>query len=101
MTRSTRTAPTAPTNLTAIDVEDFCGGTELRWNPSADDTDPPAAIEYEIFRNGAPFTLTPPGASFFGLYAPSGTSTCRVTLCRLNWQVNKLSRNASPKAADW
>src|SRR5687767_2327151 len=32
-----RTPPTAPTNLTAIDVGDFCGGTELRWNASSDD----------------------------------------------------------------
>ena len=73
-----RTPPTAPTNLIAIDVGDFCGGTELRWNASSDDTDPPSAIEYEVYRNGSLFSLTSPGIAFAGLYAPSGASTWTV-----------------------
>jgi chitodextrinase len=85
-----RTAPTAPTNLTAIDVQDFCGGTELRWNASSDDTDPPSAIEYEIYRNGALFTLTAPGNAFAFLYAPSGTST---------WTVVAVDRAGNSSAA--
>jgi chitinase len=34
------TAPTAPSNLTATDAQDFCGGTILGWTPSTDDVDP-------------------------------------------------------------
>jgi chitodextrinase len=85
-----RAAPTAPTNLTALDVGDFCGGTELRWNPSSDDTDPASAIEYEVYRNGTLFTLTAPGAAFAGLYAPSGTST---------WTVVAVDRAGNSSAA--
>jgi chitodextrinase len=84
------TPPTVPGNLTAIDARDFCGGTELRWNASTDDTDPPSAIEYEVFRNGALFTLTAPGNAFAGLYAPDGTST---------WTVVAVDRAGNSSAA--
>ena len=72
-----RMPPTAPANLTAIDVGDFCGGTELRWNASSDGTDPPSAIEYEIHRNGTLFAH-PAGDRLRRSHAPPGTSTWTV-----------------------
>jgi chitodextrinase len=45
------TPPSAPTNL---DVSDqYCGEVGVRWTASTDDQDPPEAIRYRLFINGA------------------------------------------------
>ena len=49
--------PSAPSNLTAEDLDDFCGSVILRWGQSTDNVDRQSEIEYEIFRNGVFFTL--------------------------------------------
>jgi hypothetical protein len=71
------TPPSAPSNLTAEDLDDFCGSVILRWDQSTDDVDSQPALEYEIYRNGAFFTLVT-GTGFAGLYVPDGTSTWTV-----------------------
>ena len=50
----------------------------LRWTPSTDDLDAPSAIEYELYRNGNFFQLTPPGTSAIGIYTQPGTQTWTV-----------------------
>jgi len=68
------TAPTAPTNLTAEDLDDFCGSVILRWGQSTDNADPQSAIEYEIYRNGV-FFLLATGTGIKGIYAGEGLAT--------------------------
>jgi hypothetical protein len=69
------TPPAAPTGLTVEDLDDNCGSLILRWTPSTDSSDDPSAIEYELYRNGGFFQLTPPGTSSIGIYSPPGTQT--------------------------
>jgi hypothetical protein len=45
---------------------------------SSDDTDPPSAIEYELYLNGRFWDLTPPGATWSGQYTQPGTNTWTV-----------------------
>jgi hypothetical protein len=70
--------PTAPTGLTVEDFNDNCGSLMLRWTPSTDAVDAQSQIEYELYRNGSFFQLTPPGTTEFGLYSPAGTQTWTV-----------------------
>ena len=70
--------PTAPTGLTVEDFNDNCGSLLLSWTPSTDTVDAQSEIEYELYRNGSFFTLTPPGATSKGLYTPAGTQTWTV-----------------------
>jgi chitodextrinase len=72
------TPPTAPTDLTVEDLNDNCGSLILRWTPSTDNSDAQSAIEYELYRNGSFFQLTPPGTSAIGIYTPPGTQTWTV-----------------------
>ena len=72
-----RAGPTAPGNLTATDLNDFCGSVILEWVQSVDDRDPQSAIEYEIYRNGSFFTLAT-GKGWAGVYAGPGLSTWHV-----------------------
>jgi chitodextrinase len=72
-----RTAPTAPSNLTAVDLADFCGSVILSWDQSGDGVDPQSALEYELYRNGVFFDLVT-GTGTAGVYAGSGTSTWTV-----------------------
>ena len=67
----------APSNLTAEDLNDFCGSVILRWGQSTDNVDPQSALEYEIYRNGVFFNLVT-GTGFAGVYAGDGTSTWTV-----------------------
>lgn len=69
------TPPSTPTNLAVEDLNDNCGSLILRWTPSTDNLDAQSEIEYELYRNGSFFQLTPPGASWFGLYTLPGTQT--------------------------
>jgi chitodextrinase len=64
------TPPAAPSNLTATDVHDFCGGQILDWGASA------GAVEYEIYLNGRFFDLV--GATTLFAYALGGTNTWTV-----------------------
>jgi hypothetical protein len=74
-----RTPPSAPTNLTAFQPnDDWCGTNILNWTASTDDTDPPSAIEYEVYRNGALYHITPPGTATAFLYTFAGTNTWTV-----------------------
>jgi chitodextrinase len=70
--------PTAPTNLTVEDLNDNCGSLILRWTPSTDNFDDQSAIEYELYRNGSFFQLTPPGTSAIGIYTQPGSQTWTV-----------------------
>ena len=72
------TPPSAPTNLTVEDLNDDCGSLILRWTPSTDNFDAQSEIEYELYRNGSFFQLTPPGMSEIGIYTPAGTQTWTV-----------------------
>ena len=81
--------PSVPSNLTAEDFDDFCGSVILRWGQSTDNVDGQSEIEYEIFRNGAFFTLAT-GTGFRGLYVPNGTST---------WTVKAVDRSGNTSAA--
>ena len=83
------TAPTAPTNLTAEDFNDFCGSVILRWGQSTDNVDPQSALEYEIYRNGVFFSLVT-GTGTAGVYAGDGTST---------WTVKAVDRSGNTSAA--
>ena len=67
-----RTAPAAPTGLTAVSLEDFCGSVLLNWTRSSE-----TGIEYELYRNGAFFGLAVDAGSAF-VYAGPGTSTWHV-----------------------
>jgi chitinase len=84
------TPPTAPTNLTVEDLNDNCGSLILRWTPSTDNFDAQSAIEYELYRNGSFFQLTPPGTSAIGIYTPPGTQT---------WTVVAVDRAGNSSAA--
>jgi chitinase len=76
---SDTTPPSAPTNLTARDFGDFCGSNVLDWTGSTDDTDPPSAIRYEVFRGGLLWHVTPGGVTEAFLYTfPGGTNTWTV-----------------------
>ena len=81
-------APSTPTNLTAEDLNDFCGSVILRWGQSTD-ADPQSALEYEIYRNGVFFTLAT-GTGVAGVYAGDGTST---------WTVVAVDRSGNSSAA--
>ena len=72
------TPPSAPTNLEVEDFNDNCGSLILRWTPSTDNADPQSAIEYELYRNGGFAHLTPPGASWLGIYTVPGPQTWTV-----------------------
>jgi chitodextrinase len=72
------TPPSAPTNLEVEDFNDNCGSLILRWTPSTDNADPQSAIEYELHRNGALAHVTPPGASWLGIYTVAGPQTWTV-----------------------
>ena len=72
------TPPTAPTGLTVEDLNDNCGSLILRWTPSTDTFDAQSEIEYELYRNGSFFQLTPPGTSEIGIYTQPGTQTWTV-----------------------
>jgi chitodextrinase len=72
------TPPTAPSNLTVEDLNDNCGSQILRWTASSDDTDPPWAIEYELYLNGRFWDLTAPGARWSDQYTQPGTNTWTV-----------------------
>jgi chitodextrinase len=69
------TPPSAPANLTVEDLMDNCGSQVLRWTGSADNADPPSAIEYELYRNDRFWALTPPGATSSFQYTPPGVGT--------------------------
>lgn len=71
------TPPSAPTNLTAVDLADFCGSVILSWGQSSDNVDAQAALEYELYRNGVFFDLVT-GTGVAGVYAGNGTSTWTV-----------------------
>ncbi len=73
---SDTTAPTAPSNLTAVDIADFCGSVLLSWGQSSD-ADPQSALEYELYRNGVFFDLVT-GTGSAWVYAGNGTSTWTV-----------------------
>jgi len=83
------TPPGAPSNLTVEDLDDNCGSQILRWTGSTDDADPPAAIEYELYRNDRFWALTPAGATESFQYTPPGVGT---------WYVVAVDRagNSSP-----
>jgi chitinase len=81
-------APSVPSNLTVEDFDDFCGSLILRWGRSTDN-DGASPIEYEIFRDGAFFTLAT-DTDFVGIYAPNGTST---------WTVKAVDRSGNTSAA--
>ena len=69
------TPPTAPTNLTVEDQNDNCGSLILRWSPA---TDADSQLEYELYLNGNFFQLTPPDATWIGIYTQPGTQTWTV-----------------------
>jgi chitodextrinase len=74
-----RTPPAAPTNLTATTPpDDWCGSNMLQWTASTDDTDPPSAIEYEVYLHGALYHVTQPGATHAFLYTFAGTNSWTV-----------------------
>ncbi len=87
-------APTRPSNLTAEDLNDFCGSVILRWGQSTDNVDPQSAIEYEIFRNGVFFTLAT-GTGFAGVYAGDGTSTWTVKAVDRSGNTSEASNGAT------
>jgi hypothetical protein len=72
-----RSAPSAPSGLTAVSLEDFCGSVILQWTQSTDNVDAQSQIEYEIYKNGAFFQLVT-GRGYAGAYADVGTSTWHV-----------------------
>ena len=85
-----RAGPTAPSNLTATSLEDFCGSVLLDWGQSVDDRDAQSAIEYELYRNGFFHVLVTGTGSAF-VYAGPGLST---------WHVVAVDRsgNSSPRS---
>jgi chitodextrinase len=70
-----QTPPTAPSNLTVEDLNDNCGSQILRWTGATDNSDPPSAIEYELYRNDRFWALTPLGATESFQYTPPGVGT--------------------------
>ena len=87
------TPPSAPTNLEVEDFNDNCGSLILRWTPSTDNTDPQSAIEYELYRNGGFAHLTPPGASWLGIYTVPGPQTWTVVA------VDRAGNSSAPSNA--
>jgi chitodextrinase len=69
------TPPTAPTDLTVEDQNDNCGSLILRWSP-ATDADP--QLEYELYLNDRFFQLTPPNATWIGIYTQPGPQSWTV-----------------------
>jgi hypothetical protein len=69
------TTPTAPSNLTVEDLNDNCGSLILRWSPSSDAD---SQLEYELYRNGKFFHLTPVNATWIGIYTQPGPQTWTV-----------------------
>ena len=69
------TPPSAPANLEVEDFDDNCGSLILRWSPSTDNLDDPSQIEYELHRNGGLAHVTPPGATWLGIYTIAGPQT--------------------------
>jgi chitodextrinase len=65
------TAPAAPSNLTAADALDNCGGNILNW------TQPEAGLDYEVFL-GSTLYARVSGTGFAYLYTFSGTNTWTV-----------------------
>jgi chitodextrinase len=82
-------APSAPSGLTAEDLDDFCGSVILRWGQSTDNADAQSALEYELYRNGVFFDLVT-GTGIAGVYAGDGTST---------WTVVAVDRSGNGSAA--
>ena len=83
-----RTPPTAPSGLTAVSLEDFCGSVILNWTQSTDNADAQSQIEYELYRNGVFHDLrTGTGTAF--VYAGPGLST---------WHVVAVDRSANSSA---
>jgi chitodextrinase len=80
-----RTAPTAPSNLTAVSLEDFCGSVLLNWTQSTDNADAQSQIEYELYRNGVFHDLVTGAGSAF-VYGGPGLST---------WHVVAVDRSAN------
>jgi hypothetical protein len=72
------TPPSAPAGLTVEDLNDNCGSLILRWAPATDNTDAQAQIEYELYRNGSFFQLTPPDTTAIGIYTQPGPQTWTV-----------------------
>jgi hypothetical protein len=72
-----RTPPSAPSNLTAESLEDFCGSVILQWTQSTDNATQQADLEYEVYRNGTFFVLVT-GRGYAGVYTDAGTSTWHV-----------------------
>jgi hypothetical protein len=75
------TPPTAPTNLTATSLEDFCGSVLLNWTQSTDDTDIQSEIEYELYKDGVFFDLVTGTGSRF-VYAGSQSTWYIVAVDR-------------------
>jgi chitodextrinase len=73
-----RVAPSAPANLTAVDLDDFCGSVRLFWGASSDDVDPPSTLEYELFRNGFLWELITGFSGSAFTYGLNGTNTFTV-----------------------
>jgi chitin-binding protein len=65
------TAPAPPSNLTATDARDNCGGNLLTW------TQPEAGLDYQIFLGSALYARVS-GTGFAYLYTLSGTNTWTV-----------------------
>ncbi len=68
-----RTAPAAPSNLTAVSLEDFCGSVLLNWTQASD----PDQLEFELYRNGFFFDVVV-GVTNAWVYAGPGLSTWHV-----------------------
>ena len=85
--------PTAPSDLTVEDLDDNCGSLILRWTPSTDGVDAQSAIEYELYRDGSFFQLTPPGTSSIGIYTQPGTQTWTVVA------VDRAGNSSAPSNA--
>jgi hypothetical protein len=83
------TPPSVPTNLTAEDLDDFCGSVILRWGQSTDNVDGQSVLEYEIYRNGV-FFLLATGTGIKGIYGGEGTNT---------WTVKAVDRSGNTSAA--
>lgn len=72
------TPPSAPTNLTAVDLNDFCGSVKLSWGASSDNADPPSALEYEVLRGGSLWQLVTNFSGNAFTFAFNGANTYTV-----------------------
>jgi hypothetical protein len=52
-TTSDTRPPSAPTGLVATESRYACDFADLTWTPATDDTDPAAALDYEVYTDGA------------------------------------------------